>query len=158
VGSRTLAAGTTLALITGMRPLLASALLLSIAACSADYTEPRQLLPAPTRSNLVVYVSNQSFDIDPVDIDITLDRKPLIEGDFLVEGQHTWLRFEFDVGSGTHELVAETSAGPASSHRLTTGGATRFVVINFWYYPPGSGDPTGPLFTIDEYDEQPYFE
>ena len=40
------------------------------------------------------YVSNQSFDLDPVDIDVYVDDVKLITGDFLVEGQHSWHAYD----------------------------------------------------------------
>ena len=144
-----------------MNRLLAIGLLSSaLGACGAGeaFGPPRQLVPAPANPNLIVYVSNQSFDIDPVDIQITFDRQPLIEGDFLVEGQHNWLRFDFGVEAGVHQLSANSSESPTQTVSIATGNDTRFAVVNFWYYPPGSGDPTGPELVVDVYDEQPYFE
>lgn len=143
-----------------LRTLAITALL--VTGCALDgggeIDPPRQLEPAPALPNLVIFASNQSFDIDPVDIHIALGKAPLVTGDFLVEGQHSWHRFDFAAPEGPRQLTASSSHADSESITLDVGESTRYVVVDFWYYPPGSVDPTGPLLSINEYDEQPVFQ
>lgn len=143
--------------------LLLSSLLLAFSAsgCSSDGDrEPRQLLPISSDPTFVLYVSNQSFDLDPVDIEVRLDGELALEGDFLVEGQHSWHTFDFDLAPGTHELRAVTRAGDTVAvEEIEIDDAPSYGVLNFWYYEPGRDypEPYGPGFSFDQLDEPPVF-
>lgn len=155
-----------------MRPLLL-VLALSLTGCITDgegpargrrgnegrggEEEPRQLLPVPTEPNFVLYVSNQSFEIDPVDIDIEVDGELAVEGDFLVGSQHTWHMFEFELAPGPHTLRAVTRAGDSRlSETIEVTAETRYAVVNFWYY--GGHEPYGPTFSLNLFDDPPAFD
>ena len=140
-----------------LRPL-AIVVALGTVACSDGFAPPRQLLPASASPNLVVYASNQSFDIDPVDIRIALDSELLVTGDFLVEGQHSWHRFDFEIPKGPRELTVSSSEAPTQTRTVTIGADTLFVVVDFWYYPPSHYEPFGPEFTIQELAQEPVFQ
>jgi hypothetical protein len=156
-----------------MRSSLTILVLLSLPACSdsegvltdesleagcPDCETHRQLVPAPSDSNFVLYVSNQSFEIDPVDIAVEIDGKRVVEGDFLVEGQHSWHVFKFQLEPGQHTLRVVTDVGE-SEHVVTieTGEETRYGVLNFWFYGPSHYEPYGPGFSFDAYDVEPTF-
>lgn len=106
------------------------------------------------------YVSNQSFDLDPVDIDVYVDGIKLITGDFLVQGQHTWVRFDFTAEAGKpHTVRAVTKKGGVDkSEVVQVPTAGRWVVVNFWYYGPKHYEPTPQSFSIDASDEEPGFQ
>ena len=141
-------------------PLLASLLLASAAGCSsAGDQEPRQRLPVATDPTFVLYISNQSFELDPVDIEARLDGEIAVQGDFLVEGQHSWHTFDFDLAPGSHELRAVTQTG-AVDHVWTfeIPEGARYGVLDFWYYgEDSSSEPYGPAFSFDLFDEPPIF-
>jgi hypothetical protein len=132
-----------------------------LAACS-DHTaeEPRQLFGPSDDPNFVLYVSNQSFDIDPVDIEVRIDGNLAVEGDFLVGSQHSWHQFPFALPPGSHGLSAETAAGDvALSDIFEVASSARYAVLDFWYYPPGSGsEVTPPQFSLYYSDEPPQFQ
>jgi hypothetical protein len=154
--------------------LLSLALAMTVPACAGDDTrphsrrggpeageplEPRQLLPAPAEPNFVLFVSNQSFDIDPVDIGIFIDDELVVEGDFLVGSQHSWHRFDLALGPGKHTVLATSSAG--DTERVDTielPDAARYAVINFWYYPASDSEPYGPTFSFDVFEDPPGFD
>jgi hypothetical protein len=157
-----------------MRPLLL-VLALSLSGCITDgegpapqrgnqgretggeAEEPRQLLPVPTQPNFVLYVSNQSFEIDPVDIDVFVDGELAVEGDFLVGSQHTWHMFEFELAPGEHTIRAVTSAGDTRlSDTVDITDQTRYAVVNFWYYE--GHEPYGPTFSLNLFDDPPGFD
>ena len=145
--------------------LLVSGLFLVLSAgCSSDGDdglEPRQLMPTATNPTFVLYVSNQSFDIDPVDIEVLLDGQRAVEGDFLVEGQHSWHTFSFELAPGTHELRAVTRAGDSIAvETIEMGQEPSYSVLDFWFYEPGHSYPEayGPTFSFELLSEPPVFQ
>lgn len=142
-----------------MRSLAASLALplLALAACDS-VNEPHQLAPLTDDPELTLYVSNQSFDIDPVDIDVFIDGEPAVTGDFLVEGQHSWHEFPFDAALGAHEIMAVSSQAPSPVTASLDLGKPEHVVISFWYYPAGDPEPYGPTLSLEVYDEPPLFD
>ena len=121
--------------------------------------EPRQLSPVPTDPSFVLFVSNQSFDIDPVDIGIFIDDELAIEGDFLVGSQHTWHKFDLDLAPGKHTIRATTSAGDTELlGTIEVPEATRYGVINFWYYPEQRHRAVRPGLQLRRLRGSPGFE
>ena len=121
---------------------------------------PHQILPVASPPTFILYVSNQSFDLDPVDIEVRLDGQLAVEGDFLVEGQHSWHTFSFDLSPGTHELRAVTLAGDSVAvETIEMAEEPRYAVLDFWFYEPGHDYPEayGPSFSVSLFDEPPVF-
>jgi hypothetical protein len=109
--------------------------------------------PPKGTGTLELYVSNQSFNIDPVDIVVSLDGKEIIAQDFDVEGQHNWVRFNIDVPTGSHKLAVTANGGSAQRDLpIEIGTSTLFGVINFW--AECGEQPTG----IDRCDVEPKIE
>lgn len=109
---------------------------------STDSSDPVTLL-----------VSNQSFDVNPVDIEISIDGRVVVRGEFDVSGeqppQHNWARYPMQLEDGSHRLTASSKTGRA---RLDTNFETpgvRSITVAFWHgrRPPG-GDSEG-YFTVD---------
>lgn len=117
---------------------------------------------AETTAPFHVYVSNQSFDLDPVDIDIYVDDIKLITGDFLVGSQHNWKAFDFTIEAGKPHTVraVTTKGGVEKSEVVNVPAAGRWVVVDFWYSAPSeSGSTEAPeSFSINAYDKQPGFD
>jgi hypothetical protein len=144
--------------------LIASTLAVTSVACS-DVDQPRQHLPAVSadRANFLLWVSNQSFDIDPVDIEVRLDGQLAVTGEFLVEGQHSWHEFAFRLAPGNHTLSAASRAGGANVSQMIDTTFPTYGALDFWYYAPGSVEeygvePTRPQFSFYLSDEPPQFE
>jgi hypothetical protein len=131
---------------------------IAMTACGASSDEPQQFLPPPPQPSFTLLVSNQSFDLDPVDITVRLDDQLAVAGDFQVEGQHTWIPFELGVTPGTHTLSAVTAAGDVELSMPFTMDDRKWGVLMFWYYEAGSPEPTPPQFTFQVLDEQPQFD
>lgn len=109
--------------------------------------EPRKLADVPSGADgvtLHLYVSNQSFDISPIDIDVWLEGTHVVAGGFEVEGQHNWILFDLAVPAGTRALHAEGLGGSVVIDEAVAIPEERWGVLDFWYYP---GDPTHPMFT-----------
>lgn len=108
--------------------------------------------PAGQAVPFQILVSNQSFAVSPVDIDVYLDGVHAISGDFEVGSQHTWIPFDFELASGEHTLRVVSAKGNASAEEpFTLGETKRWSIVMFW----ASGAPAS--FTIDLRDQQPAF-
>ena len=64
----------------------------------------RQMQIQAKDSNFILYVSNQSFAIDPVDIIILIDGEPAVDQELYVDGQHNWQKFQFLLLEGKHQI------------------------------------------------------
>jgi hypothetical protein len=121
----------------------------------ADKLQPREM-----NTNFVLYVSNQSFALTPVDITITIDGKQVISSEFEVgEGkrrQHNWINHGFELTPGPHKLVATTVKGEAKIEKeFEIKDEKHWAVINYWYNPKQDGKKH---FTFQIQNEQIYFE
>jgi hypothetical protein len=133
--------------------------LLVLGACHASAVDdPQQHLPAPISPTFTLFVSNQSFDLDPVDIRLSLDDQLAVTGDFVVEGQHTWVKFEFGLAPGTHEIRAISADSDAVLAQTFVMDDRKYGVVNFWFYAAGSPEPTPPQFSFSLSDTPPQFQ
>jgi hypothetical protein len=108
-----------------------------------------------------IIVSNQSFDHDPIDIDVYIDDKHVITGDFTVGNQHTFVPFDFNVATGEHTIkVVSKGGGVAKSSSFKINATKRWAVVMFWHYakPQGGQPADSPHFSLELYDSQPAFQ
>jgi hypothetical protein len=159
-----------------VRPLRAI-IILSILAClhcacsDPIKNETGDVLPQYVGGNFVLYVSNQSFAISPVDIHIHIDGKHAIESEFAVSDQHNWIIHTFSLPSGKHKLRAWSLKGGTSIEksftidsfsdgRATVASKKYWAVINYWYYPQKTGGtvPTSKELSFDISDKPVAFD
>jgi hypothetical protein len=141
-----------------MRSLVASTLLLAACVDGSSPGAPQQHLPRPDDPTFTLHVSNQSFDLSKVDIEIRIDGQLAVTGDFLVEGQHTWIPFDFELDPGPHQLRAATRIGGVDLEQAFDMDDRKWGVLNFWYYEAGSPEPTPQQFSFQVLDEPPAFQ
>jgi hypothetical protein len=139
-----------------MKALLALGLL--VGCTGNDAGTQTQHLPRPTNPTFTLLVSNQSFDLPTVDIEIRIDNRLAVTGEFDVDGQHTWIPFDFDLAPGNHEIAVTSEAGDTSFEQAFLMDDRKWAVINFWYYSAGSPEPTPQQFSFHVFDEQPAFD
>ncbi len=96
---------------------------------------------AKISGNFSLTVSNQSFDIDPVDILVKIDEITIIDDEFLVKQQHNYHHFEFLLKPGTHTIYAETIKGKYQLNKEFTIETELWALLDFQYY---EGDETLP--------------
>ncbi len=122
------------------------------------------ILPQNPDGNFVLYVSNQSFAITPVDIEIDIDGKHAIQDEFDVTGnsvpQHNWIRFIFRLSPGTHKIRASSKHGEARIKEGFRVEAKHWAVLEYWYYPTieGGTGPTPKSFTFHIQNTPVHFE
>ncbi|MFH2072773.1 MAG: hypothetical protein ABIJ75_07990 [Actinomycetota bacterium] len=95
-----------------------------------------------TAHPLHLYVSNQSFEIDPVGIEIYIDGELEISQEFEVLGQHNWILFEFEIAEGPHEIRAVALNAEADLEESFEVAEETWAVIDFW----GTEADDGPFF------------
>jgi hypothetical protein len=92
-------------------------------------------------ADLLLYVSNQSFDDAEVRLTVEVDGVTVVDGDFQVEDQHTWIRFPLSLSSGSHEITAESDSGATLRESFAVpGDKKRYAVIDHWTEEDGSTD------------------
>ena len=75
--------------------------------------EPQKNNILNPKGNFVLYVSNQSFAITPIDIKISVDDIPVVDESFRVEGQHNWKTFVLKLSPGKHKIDVSSQKGGA---------------------------------------------
>jgi hypothetical protein len=104
-----------------------------------------------------LYVSNQSFAIDPVDIVVVIDGKCVVSQLFKCKDQHNWQKFCLSLAPGTHRLEVRSKIGDTQLSRSFEVSDKHWAVLNFWYYPKDAFKPMDRQFSFDIQDEPMYF-
>lgn len=110
----------------------------------------QQSEPGPAEVKL--WVSNQSFADDPVQVTVALGDLTVIDERFEVRGQHNWVAFDIKgLEPGVHKITAESDTGATLTADFTVlADEPRWLVLDYWYYPE---DVEGRHFTFVESDE-----
>ncbi len=86
-------------------------------------------------ADLQLWVSNQSFEDDPVEVTIAIDGVEVVSEPFDVEGQHTWVLFPIMAPPGNHVLTATSDTGATLEQRfMLPEQGLRYAVVEYWYY------------------------
>ena len=136
-------------------PYRSATMLLTVVAlllgCGGPGADPTPRLPTadPASANVVLWVSNQSFDDETVRITVRIDDRTVIDQDFDVEGQHNWIDFPLAVGPGPHQLAVTSDSGARLVDQLVvpeTG--MRYGMVNYWR----EGEAGRPYFNFQSSD------
>jgi hypothetical protein len=151
-------------------PLVLAVVSLLFAACASDAPEatPASASAPPVSpltessgsqlldpdGNFVLYVSNQSFELDPVDIVIEIDGEQIVGGEFEVGNQHNWRRYVLRLSPGRHTLTARSTDGDATLEESFVVSERRWAALDYWYYTEAYGSTTEPKhFEFSIYDK-----
>lgn len=84
-------------------------------------------------ADLVLYVSNQSFEDGDVGLKLTVDGVTVVDGEFHVKGQRNWILFPLDLLPGRHTLSAESDSGASLTESFEVpGDEPRYAVVDYW--------------------------
>jgi hypothetical protein len=117
--------------------------------------------------NFVLYVSNQSKHIDPVQITVTIDGRQAVKDKFSFDNAwgrrpaHNWIKHQFQLAEGKHEIKAVSPVGDAVIEGSFELEDKHWAVINFWASTPSDTSDESklkPRFTIDFFEDQPLFQ
>ena len=99
-------------------------------------------LVGKAEADLVLYISNQSFDDEEGRLTVTVDGVTVVDGGFHVEGQHNWVSFPLTLSSGAHEITAESDSAATLRESFTVPrGKKRYAIVEHWT-EDGSADLT----------------
>ena len=100
--------------------------------------------------NFHLYVSNQSFDIDPVEIQVYIDGQEVVNGTFRVESQHTWILFDLDLEPGEHTLRVTGHDGEAELIETFNISDEHWGLVEFWANQTEAPEPMFTFYVQDE--------
>lgn len=109
-------------------------------------------LPQATSSLLdpkgafTLFVSNQSFAVDPVDIRVEIDGGLVVSDYFRVGTQHAFVPFQMKLTRGRHEIRIWSEKGKAELTQQFELKDHDIGVVEFWYHPDSHYDPTPRSF------------
>lgn len=97
-------------------------------------------------ADLVLYVSNQSFDDETVRLEVSVDGVTVVDGNFDVGNQHEWVQFPLALGPGRHELRADSDSGATLRKTFTVpADEPRYAVVDHWGANRWGGGDTAEL-------------
>ena len=99
-----------------------------------------------TSGNFTLYVSNQSFDADPVDIRIKIDDELVVSGYFWVGDQHKFTPFRLSLSEGQHRICIWSLKGKAQMISTFEVKDHDIGIVTFWYSSESRSDPTPSQF------------
>lgn len=143
--------------------VLAAATVLTVAGCtgsgtptapasgvegSGSATLSAQPDPAPPavrivdkeQADLHLWVSNQSFEDDPVTVTVRIDDTVVVDQPFEVGSQHNWILFPIEAPPGPHVLTAVSDTGAETRQSFTLPGAERRYAVVDYGGPGDHGD------------------
>ncbi|MEX1230464.1 MAG: hypothetical protein WEB58_09495 [Planctomycetaceae bacterium] len=136
-------------------PIFIGAMMLMVPLGCSDPTIPKvndRALPKANsklldpNGNFMLYVSNQSFEINPVDVRVTIDGELVVSDDFRVGTQHTFVPFTLSLSEERHQVHIWSEKGDAELSKEFELKDHDVGVITFWYYPKSHYTPTPPKF------------
>jgi len=85
-----------------------------------------------------VRISNQSIQVSPVDITVTIDGNPVVSKNFAVGNQHRFESFWVDLPEGRHRVIVKSAKGKARREEtVTITRKMRWIDVMFWTDPAG---------------------
>lgn len=94
---------------------------------------------------ITLQVSNQSFEIDPVEIEVLIDRQVVVQDRFALQDasangglpQHNWKNFTIQLVPGSHHLLArspqaDVQHGSAQETAEFEVPETETITVAFW--------------------------
>lgn len=128
-----------------IRPALVMAALCAVTGCTIESGETvLRVTPLPEDPEihftsddeppLTLYLSNQSFEDDPVLLTLSIDSVALIDGRFYVESQHNWLAALIELPPGEHTITASSDSGATLTETFEISPQQRlWAVLDYWY-------------------------
>ncbi|MEO3744565.1 hypothetical protein [Plantactinospora sp. B5E13] len=103
-------------------------------------TPPALRIVEKEQADLHLWVSNQSFEDDPVTVTVRIDDTVVVDQPFEVGSQHNWILFPIEAPPGPHVLTAVSGTGAETRQSFTLPGAERrYAVVDYWG-PDDHGD------------------
>jgi hypothetical protein len=114
-----------------------------------EASNPTTKEPAPAdvkvvdeeEADLHLWISNQSFADDPVEITVQVDGVEVVDEPFDVESQHNWVLFPLELSPGRHVVTATSDTGAEFRQEFRTpkNHDDRYAVLDYWNYEDKEG-------------------
>jgi hypothetical protein len=139
-------------------PLLVIAVSI-FAGCSTPSSVTSKKVVNDPNGNFHLYVSDQSFNISPVDIKVFIDGDLVVNGSFDVGSQHNYRAFVLRLSPGGHKIVAESSEGHARLERTFEVNDKLWAALAYWSSKKSKGGVESYMghFSVDVKKEPIYF-
>lgn len=101
-------------------------------------------------NKIVLYVSNQSTEVDPVGIKIQFDGVTIADKEFVYGNGNVYEKFEHSLSRGSHKFYAESTSGGAQLHQEFTISGKSWGVVEYRREPGRTADgaPTPGSFSF----------
>lgn len=120
-------------------------------------------------ADLFLFVSNQSFYHDRVPIEVAIDGVTVVDQEFDVQGQHTWIQFPVALETRTVVVTATVASNPAADREIQVSdtfplnvpaGEQRWMTISYWASEPEPtpGPESEPRIYAEIADHEPGFD
>lgn len=104
--------------------------------------------------NLVLHISNQSKDIDPVDISIKIDDNEVINKQlYYTSNRSNWKEFRINISTGTHTIRAESKIGKTVFEKEITVAGKHWGVLTYGSEQTDTGTSTPKIFIFEFHDK-----
>ncbi len=141
----------------GRRSALVLLLAVLAAACSSGTPAPTSqvdskgaLRPEDPDGNVVLYVSNQSHALSPVDITVALDGEEILSADFRTVEAHDWVEYHFDWKPGGHTVNAVSKTGDATTEVPIEIHGKTWIFVGYWFDPVREPEKKFTILVQDE--------
>lgn len=133
--------------------LLFVSVALLLCGCKDDAISPVNSKLLDSNGNFSLWVSNQSFAVENVDISVEIDGKLVISEYFDVGTQHTFKEFKLALEPGSHQIHIRSTKGKAELSKTFEFKTGQNGVIDYWYSKKSKyGDPIPPNFSFNIID------
>lgn len=120
-------------------------------------------------TDVFLFVSNQSFYHEQVPIEVSIDGVTVVDQQFDVEGQHTWIQFPIALDTETVAVTATVPSDPTTDRETEVSetfsltvpqGEQRWMSIGYSASGPASSTKpaSGPRIDADIADQNPGFD
>jgi hypothetical protein len=133
----------------------------SLAGCKAfdkekDESRTSGQIAQSEGGNFVLYVKNQSMERPVIDLEVRLDGKLLVQGEFRNE-MHVNRQFQYKLSAGTHELTAVSKKGEARFEGKVTITGRHWAALEYFYASGRKGIEQAPKIQFRMQDEEIFF-
>lgn len=108
--------------------------------------------------NVTLIVSNQSFSLSPVDIEVSIDGEVVVRDHFDVGDQHAFYYYTLSLSPGQYEVHVVSNRGETGLTREFTVTGKHWAYVRFSYAPWYADDPVPAQFTWSVTDRQRHFQ
>ncbi len=81
---------------------------------------------------IILYISNQSEEINPANISVFIDGELKVHDEYYVKNNHNWIKYNFTVSFGRHEIKAVSDNGSFKSQKNFWSTSKRWIVIDHY--------------------------